>query len=107
MKFNGRQREIAFVSEGQFFRQAENWVNGTVNITDEDGNEVFLQDTLGCNVLCLGQVGLWEDHFLQMGWFNYECRIRWLQCMILEKRQETSQPTRETGFTRQRQICGT
>jgi hypothetical protein len=35
MRFNGRQREITFISEEQFFRQAENWVNGTVNITDD------------------------------------------------------------------------
>jgi hypothetical protein len=45
MKFEGRQREIAFTSEEIFFRQAENWVNGRVNIVDEDGNEVYLENT--------------------------------------------------------------
>jgi hypothetical protein len=45
MKFRGKQREIAFVSEEDFFRQAENWVNGRVNIVDDDGNEVYLADT--------------------------------------------------------------
>jgi hypothetical protein len=45
MKFEGRQREIAFTSEEHFFRQAENWVNGRVNIVNDEGNEVFLKDT--------------------------------------------------------------
>jgi hypothetical protein len=46
MTFRGQQREISFISEDQFFRQAEIWVNGTVNITDDEGNEVYLQDTV-------------------------------------------------------------
>jgi hypothetical protein len=46
VKHNGLMRQIAFITEEQFFRQAENWANGLVNIVDENGQEVVLQDTI-------------------------------------------------------------
>jgi hypothetical protein len=46
VKFGGVMRQIAFNTEEQFFRQAENWANGLVNIVDENGHEVLLQDTV-------------------------------------------------------------
>jgi hypothetical protein len=46
MKYRGIQREIGFVSEEQFFKRVEGWVNGTVNMTDDEGNNVLLEDTI-------------------------------------------------------------
>jgi hypothetical protein len=46
VKFEGTMRQIAFTSEDHFFRQAKSWANGLVNIVDENGQEVLLQDTV-------------------------------------------------------------
>jgi hypothetical protein len=45
MRFKEQKREIAFITEEQFLRQAESWANGLVSITDDRGNEVYLKDT--------------------------------------------------------------
>jgi hypothetical protein len=46
VKYEGLMSRIAFINEEQFYRQTEHWVNGMFIITDEEGNEVPLQDTV-------------------------------------------------------------
>jgi hypothetical protein len=74
MRFGGQKREIAFITEEQFFRHAENWVNGTVNITDGKGNEVLLNDT-------------WEDQCYTLVKADYDKCIsyRWDGLLLCTK----------------------
>jgi hypothetical protein len=79
MKYRGIQREIAFTTEDQFFRQVENWVNGTVNITDEKGNEVYLEDTIDT-----------ECYNLVKSDYGKNISFRWFESKVLEECEETS-----------------
>jgi hypothetical protein len=74
VKYDGVMRQIAFVTEEQFFKQAENWANGLVNVVDENGHEVLLQDTVDT-----------ECYFLERAPYARNISFRW-DGMIMEAR---------------------